>query len=109
MNTPPPLPSLEPRPGPGPKAEDQFKDIQVLKGLPPTDVQMIMGIMTVSLGVKCDYCHEANAFEKPHPMKDVARKWIQMVRQTNQMKKGVAGGEINCYTCHRGSPKPVAQ
>lgn len=103
---PPPLPSLEPRPGPGPKAEDQFKDIQVLKGVPPTDFQTIMGIITVSLGVTCDYCHVPGAFEKPHPMKDVSRKWIQLVKQTNQMNKDVPGGQINCYTCHRGLPKP---
>lgn len=106
MGMPPPLPSLEPRPGPGLKAEQVFKDIQVLKGLPPDEVQQIMGIMTVSLGVKCDYCHVSNSFERPHPKKDITRTMIQMVKKINQE---FVGGKVNCYTCHRGSPKPPTQ
>lgn len=100
---PPPLPSLEPRPGPGPKAETVFEDIQVLKGLPPKDVQRIMGIITVSLGVDCNYCHVPGSFASPHPKKETARKMLQMVRELNEK---FLGGKVNCYTCHRGSPKP---
>lgn len=106
MGMPPPLPSLEPRSGSGPKAEQVFQDIQVLKGLPPDEVQQIMGIITVSLGVKCDYCHVGNSFERPHPKKDVTRTMIQMVKKINQ---DFVGGKVNCYTCHRGSPKPPTQ
>lgn len=104
---PPPLPSLEPRDGPGPTAEDVFQDIQVLKGLPPTDVQQIMGIITVSLGLKdCNYCHVPGSFESPHPKKEIARTMLRMVRQINQ---DFVGGKVNCYTCHRGAIRPVTQ
>ena len=70
------------------------------------EVQQIMGIMTVSLGVKCDYCHVPGSFESPHPKKDIARTMIQMVKKIN---KDFVGGKVNCYTCHRGSAKPATQ
>jgi len=106
LGTPPPLPSLEARNTAGPKAEDTFKDIQVLKGLPPVEVQQIMGIMTVSLGVDCNYCHVPGSFESPHPKKDITRTMIRMVKNIN---RDFVGGKVNCYTCHRGSPKPATQ
>jgi hypothetical protein len=106
LGPPPPLPSLEPTRGPGPKAEQEFKDIQVLKGLSPNEVNRIMGIMSVSLGVDCNYCHVPSSFESPHPKKDVARKMVEMVKDLN---KKYVGGKVNCYTCHLGSPKPATQ
>jgi hypothetical protein len=106
LGAPPPLPSLEPQGGPGPKAEDQYKDIEVLEGLPVADVQRIMGIMSVSLGVECDHCHTPGSYAGSHPRKDIARKMINMVKNMN---KQVTGGKVNCYTCHRGSPKPLTQ
>jgi hypothetical protein len=106
LGAPPPLPSLEPHEGSGPKAEAAFKDIEVLRGLPSIDVQRIMGIMTVSLGVDCTYCHVPGSFESPHPKKEIARKMLRMVKTIN---KDYVGGKVNCYTCHRGSPQPATQ
>ncbi len=87
--------------------EQVFKNIQVLKGLPASQLQQIMAVLTASLGVRCSHCH-TNQFDKDdRPAKLAARRMMQMVFDLN---KGTFGGKdaINCYTCHRGQPKPVA-
>ena len=38
-------------------AEEVFKNIQVLKGMPAADLQGAMSFIASSLGVDCDYCH----------------------------------------------------
>ena len=51
--------------GPAPKkAEEVFKNIQVLKGIPADQVFPTMQFITASLGVECDFCHVRDAFEK---------------------------------------------
>ncbi|MFL6275796.1 MAG: c-type cytochrome [Blastocatellia bacterium] len=87
--------------------EQMYRNIQVLKGLPASELQAIMSLMTGALGVKCNYCH-VNPFDKDEkPTKQTARMMMQMVFDLN--KDRFAGrATITCYTCHRGQPKPVA-
>ena len=88
--------------------EQKFKNIQVLKGLPATDLDPTMAFISGSLGVRCSYCHAANGFDKDDkPAKSVARRMIQMVFALN---KGSFNGDraVSCYTCHRGNPVPVS-
>ena len=48
-----------------PKAAEQvYKNIQVLKGVPADQLIPAMQFITASLGVQCDFCHRENAFEK---------------------------------------------
>ena len=42
-------------------AEEQFKNIQVLKGVPADQVFRAMQFITSSLGVECEYCHVREA------------------------------------------------
>jgi hypothetical protein len=86
-------------------AEQAYRNIQVLKGVPASQLQQVMALFTGSLGVKCSYCH-TNPFEKDDkPAKQTARRMIRMVFDLN---RGNFGGRdaITCYTCHRGQPKP---
>jgi len=86
-------------------AEQVYKNIQTLKGVPAGQVQQAMALFTGSLGVKCNYCH-TNPFDKDDkPTKQTARRMIQMVFDLN---RGNFGGRnaITCYSCHRGQPKP---
>lgn len=46
------------------KAEEQFKNIQVLKGIPADQLIPAMQFITASLGVECEFCHVQGAFEK---------------------------------------------
>ena len=94
--------------GPGAKkAEEVFKNIQVLKGIPADQVFPAMLFITASLGVQCDYCHVERAFEKDDkPPKQTARKMMQMMFAIN--KDNFDGHrEVTCYTCHRGGTDPA--
>ena len=94
---------------PGPKkAEEQFKNIQVLKGVPADQLFPTMQFITASLGVECEFCHVQNAFEKDDKKpKQTARKMMEMMFAIN--KDNFEGHrEVTCYSCHRGSPDPQA-
>src|SRR6185295_8731508 len=89
-------------------AEQKFKNIQIFKGLPATQLDPTMAFISGSLGVRCSYCHVPNQFEKDDkPTKLAARRMIQMVFDIN---KGSFSGQnaVSCYTCHRGKPIPVS-
>src|SRR5262249_30670954 len=88
--------------------EQRFKNIQILKGIPATQLDPTMAFISGSLAVKCNYCHVTTGFDKDDkPTKLAARRMIQMVRDLN---KGSFNGEgaVSCYTCHRGKPTPVS-
>ncbi|MGA8764338.1 MAG: photosynthetic reaction center cytochrome c subunit family protein, partial [Candidatus Sulfotelmatobacter sp.] len=69
----------------GPKmAEEQFKNIQVLKGVPADQLIPAMQFITASLGVECDFCHVQGAFEKDDKKtKQTARKMMEMMFAIN--------------------------
>jgi photosynthetic reaction center cytochrome c subunit len=97
----------------GPKlAEEQFKNIKVLKGVPADQVFPAMQFITISLGVECEFCHVQGAggrmeFDKDDKkQKETARKMMEMMFAIN--KDNFDGHrEVTCNTCHRGSPDPV--
>src|SRR2546427_9798880 len=54
-----------PAPNPDdPPAEQAFKNIQVLKGMPKSQMGPVMNMISASLGVRCEQCHVPDAFEK---------------------------------------------
>ena len=89
------------------KAEEQFKNIQVLKGVPADQIFPTMQFITASLGVECDHCHVQGAFEKDDKKpKQTARKMMGMMFAIN--KDNFEGHrEVTCYSCHRGHADPV--
>src|ERR1700685_2400039 len=65
-------------------AEDQFKNIKVLKGVPADQIFPSMQFITASLGVECEYCHvregQKLVFEKDDKKTKVtARKMMEMM------------------------------
>jgi photosynthetic reaction center cytochrome c subunit len=90
------------------KAEEQFKNIQVLKGLPADQLIPGMQFISASLGVECQFCHVEGAFEKDDKRpKQTARKMMEMMFAIN--KNNFEGHrEVTCFSCHRGSTDPVA-
>lgn len=89
-------------------AQQKFKNIQIFKTLPATQLDPTMAFISGSLGVRCSYCHVTNSFDKDDkPTKLTARRMIQMVFDLN---KGSFNGQgaVTCYTCHRGKPTPVS-
>src|SRR5437879_8871781 len=92
----------------GPKlAEEEFKNIQALKGISADQLIPAMQFIAASLGVECEYCHVAHANEKDDKKPKVtARKMINMTMAIN--KDNFEGHrEVTCYSCHRGSTEPV--
>jgi outer membrane lipoprotein-sorting protein len=93
-------------------AEEEFKNIQALKGVPADLVRPSMQFITASLGVECEYCHvrgdKGLEFDKDDKKTKVtARKMMQMMFAIN--KDSFEGKrEVTCYSCHRGAADPVA-
>ena len=102
------LPSLDALP-PGSKeerAEQKYKNIQLLRGIPSERLMKVMFAFKSSLGVDCTHCHIKDQFEKDDkPTKQTARKMIQLVRDTNAKLGGAA--RVTCFTCHRGQTRPA--
>ena len=89
------------------KAEEQFKNIQVLKGVPADQIIPTMQFITASLGVECEFCHVQGAFEKDDKKtKQTARKMMEMMFAINADNFD-RHREVTCYSCHRGSTNPV--
>src|ERR1044072_9708482 len=89
--------------------EQVHKNIQVLKGMPSSQLLPVMHFMRTSLGVRCDYCHVAENgkyWMDDKPAKQTARRMLRMVFEIN---KETFGGQpvVTCNTCHRGSTKPI--
>jgi Photosynthetic reaction centre cytochrome C subunit len=96
-------------------AEEVFKNIQMLKGMPAARLLRVMELgYARSLGANCTHCHVADAWEKEDkPTKQIARDMNAMVAVINndQLKKikNLKGPNsiVNCTTCHRGQTKPA--
>jgi photosynthetic reaction center cytochrome c subunit len=92
-------------------AEDAFKNVQVLRGIPVKEFMDTMGFFSASTGLNCQDCHtkdSAGNWEKyadDTQMKDTARRMVVMVKSINQAD---FGGErrVTCYTCHAGNASP---
>jgi len=90
----------------GKKAEEQFKNIQVLKGVPAEQIFPTMQFITASLGVECDFCHVQGAFEKDDKKnKQTARKMMAMMISINADNFD-GNRAVTCNTCHRGNAAP---
>jgi hypothetical protein len=92
-------------------AEQVFKNIQVLKGIPVDDFMETMGIMTAALQFDCSDCHNNAGTEKVDwaadtPRKRMARRMVTMV--TNINKENFGGRQmVTCWSCHRNRDRPL--
>jgi Photosynthetic reaction centre cytochrome C subunit len=87
-------------------ADQVYKNIQVLNGLPASDLDGVMYFMSASLGVACSHCHTNPWDSDMKSAKLAARKMIVMTSKLN--KESFSGNPaITCYTCHRGRPNSV--
>jgi photosynthetic reaction center cytochrome c subunit len=88
--------------------QSKFKNLQVLKDVSPDELIPAMNFIAASLGVQCEFCHVRDAFDKDDKeTKKTARRMMQMMFALNANQ---FNGEraVTCYTCHRGSHKPVS-
>ena len=93
-------------------AEDVFKNVQVLKGIPVNEFMGTMGIFSAALGMSCEDCHTASdrSWEvyaaDTNPRKRMARRMVLMMAEINRANFG-GRQVVTCYTCHRASDRPV--
>jgi photosynthetic reaction center cytochrome c subunit len=94
-----------------PNAEEVFKNIQVLKGIPVDQFMGTMGFFSSSLGLNCTDCHSYDSggdwakYADDTVLKRRARTMITMMQKINMDNFG--GRQIvTCNTCHRGVAIP---
>ena len=89
-------------------AGETFKNIEVLKDIPASELIPSMRYLAASLGVGCDYCHQADHFDNDDkPTKQRARNMMKMMFAINQDNFN-GKREVTCYTCHRGAAKAAS-
>jgi photosynthetic reaction center cytochrome c subunit len=97
--------------------EQTRKNIQVLKGLPESQLFPEMNFIAASLGVQCGFCHVSQGKDAQgrtnwvwesddKEEKKKARDMMRMVLAVNGGSFGLSRGEVTCYTCHRGQMHP---
>lgn len=92
-------------------AEEAFKNVQVLRGIPVKEFMNTMGFFSASLALNCTDCHgDASAsnwanYAIDTPLKNTARRMVVMVNAINKANFG-ATPSVTCYTCHRGNQRP---
>ncbi len=93
-------------------AGEMFKNVQVLKDIPASQLLGAMRFIAASLGVECQFCHVADekgrlqAEKDDKPTKQTARKMISMMMAIN--RDNFAGKrEVTCASCHHGQEEPT--
>jgi photosynthetic reaction center cytochrome c subunit len=89
-------------------AEQVYKNITELKGIPADQLMPAMQFISASLGVQCDTCHVQG---KPESDDKRAKKTArEMIAMTMAINKNTFHGQtqVTCFSCHRGSERPVA-
>ena len=92
-------------------AEDAFKNVQVLRGIPVNQFLETMGFFAASLSLNCTDCHTSESggswekYADDTPLKNTARRMVVMVNSINKADFGTRR-MVTCYTCHRGEAEP---
>ncbi len=92
-------------------AEEVFKNVQVLKGIPVDEFMGTMGIFSAALGISCENCHSlsdkswADYALDTTEKKKTARRMVVVMQGIN---KNYFGGRqvVTCFSCHRGGDHP---
>jgi hypothetical protein len=98
-----------------------YTNLQVLpKDITSAELINVMKTASVSLGVRCWYCHEGqgddfstfNFAADTKAPKETARAMLRLTSQINSALKDVGpnkgdAAKVTCQTCHRGNTKPV--
>lgn len=92
-------------------AEQVFKNVQAMKGVPVDEYMSTMGFFAASLGISCGDCHTEESggdWAKYADDNAMKRRTRQMITMVNTMNKTFFAGQrvLTCYTCHRGSASP---
>ncbi len=94
-------------PGGGRGGPQPPKNIQVLKDVPPDQINLTMQYIAASLGVQCNYCHvQGQNDSDDKDTKKVAREMMKMVDKVNATFFD-GKPRVSCASCHNGRAKPL--
>lgn len=85
--------------------EEVFKDIQVFKGVPASELIPMMQFMSTALGMECEDCHKPGDFAADTDNKKVAREMVELQRDINKRYFNNKL-EVTCMSCHMGKDHP---
>lgn len=94
-----------------PMAEEVFKNVQILKGIPVDEFMGTMAFFSASLGMNCTDCHVEESggswarYADDNALKQTARRMMLMVSSINKTNFG-GRQVVTCNTCHRGYTRP---
>jgi photosynthetic reaction center cytochrome c subunit len=94
-----------------PLAEDVFKNVEMLRGIPVDEFMETMGFFSAATGLNCQDCHVGESggdwakYADETPRKATARRMMAMVAAIN---KANFGGRrvVSCWSCHNGNNVP---
>src|SRR3954452_14497445 len=90
-----------------PMAEEVFKNVQILKGIPVDEFMGTMGFFAAATGLNCTDCHVDESggnwakYADDNDLKRTTRRMMQMVSALNRSSFG-GRQMVTCNTCHRG-------
>ena len=87
----------------GAQAQQEPKNVQLLKGMTRQQVVQVMREWERALGVECNYCH-VRPFEQDTARKTTARI---MLRDYVMGMKHKDGSAVSCKDCHDGQATPL--
>jgi len=94
-----------------PMAEEVFKNLTVLRGIPVDQFMGTMGFFSSSTGLNCTDCHVDESggdwarYADDNALKQTTRRMVLMVSAINRTNFG-GRQVVTCTTCHRGSRQP---
>jgi photosynthetic reaction center cytochrome c subunit len=94
-----------------PMAEDVFKNVQILRGIPVDEFMETMGFFSAATGLNCQDCHVGESggdwtkYADDTRRKATARRMLAMVTALNRANFG-GRPVVSCWSCHRGNNLP---
>ena len=74
-----------------PLAEQTFKNVQILRGIPVDEFMDTMGMFSAATGLNCAHCHAIDngagweAYATETPLKQTARRMLRMMNAINRI------------------------
>ena len=99
-----------PQPSHDKPAEQVYRNIKVMNGVPSDQVIESMQTFRAALGVECDFCHVRQNGRLMPPLDDKKEKQTarQMITMMNNINTNNFNGRlrVTCATCHQGHEQP---
>jgi hypothetical protein len=84
-------------------ADQVYKNIRVLKGIPAEELYAKMVSFNTALGVTCEFCHVFPTYYKDTKKSKQETRRMILLQMTINRDHFNGQERVTCYSCHRGS------